>query len=92
MKVRKNGTTLSVAERKAFVQAMIALKKNGIYDKYVKMHLDSMMQVRAFMNEPQDMSYRNAAHSGPIFLPWHRKLLLDFEAELQKIDSSVVLP
>jgi len=90
--IRKNATSLTSAERKAFVDALLTLKKSGTYDKYVKLHFDAMMQIRAFPNEPQDMSYRNAAHSGPAFLPWHRKLLLDFENELRKIDGGVTLP
>ncbi len=92
MNVRKNATTLKDGERKAFVDALIKLKKSGTYDRYVKLHSDAMMQLRAFPNEPQDMTYRNAAHSGPVFLPWHRKLLLEFEGELQKIDPSVTVP
>lgn len=59
---------------------------------FVKTHMESMMLVRAFGNEPQDMDYRNAAHSGPVFLPWHRKLLLEFEAALQKVNAAVSLP
>jgi hypothetical protein len=66
MNVRNDATILSPAERKSFVDALLSLKKNGVYDRYVKMHADSMMQVRAFANEPQDMKYRNAAHSGPV--------------------------
>jgi tyrosinase len=92
MNVRKDATTLSPAERTAFVNALLALKKTGTYDKFVELHSGSMMQIRAFANEPQDMNYRNAAHSGPVFLPWHRKLLLAFEAELRTVDPSVTLP
>lgn len=92
MNIRKDATKLNMAERKALVDALITLKKSGMYDHYVQMHSDSMMQVRAFANEPQDMTYRNAAHSGPVFLPWHRKLLLEFEAELQKIDKTITIP
>jgi tyrosinase len=90
--IRKDATTLNVAERKAFVDALVTSKKSGTYDHYVQMHSDSMMQVRSFANEPQDMTYRNAAHSGPVFLPWHRKLLLEFEGELRKIDNTVTIP
>lgn len=28
---------------------------------------------------------RNAAHRGPVFLPWHRWLLLELEAQLQRV-------
>jgi hypothetical protein len=48
-----------------------------------------MMKIRAFSNEFQDMNYRNAADSGPVFLPWHSKLLLEFETALRKKMSHV---
>jgi hypothetical protein len=56
MNVRKNATTLNDGERKALVDALIKLKKGGTYDRYVKLHSDAMMQVRALPNEPQDMT------------------------------------
>jgi tyrosinase len=31
-------------------------------------------------------------HGMPLFFPWHRRLILDFERDLQAIDSSVSLP
>jgi tyrosinase len=89
---RRNVLTLSAAERKAFVDALLALKKKGRYDWYVRTHVETMMKVAAFPYEPQDMNYRNRAHSGPVFLPWHRKLLAELEADLRKIDKSLALP
>ena len=35
---------------------------------------------------------RNAAHRGPVFLPWHRWFILRLEQELQSIDARVSLP
>jgi len=90
--IRKNVLSLSAAERAAFVDALIVLKKKGRYDWYVRTHVKTMMKVAVFPYEPQDMNYRNRAHSGPVFLPWHRKLIHDFEADLRKIDSSLTLP
>ncbi len=34
---------------------------------------------------PPDQPDRNAAHTGPVFLPWHRWMLLVLEANLQRI-------
>jgi len=36
--------------------------------------------------------HARAVHGGPIFLPWHRLFLLDFEDALRVVDPSVVLP
>ncbi len=34
---------------------------------------------------PPDQLDRNAAHTGPVFLPWHRWMLLVLEANLQRV-------
>lgn len=47
------------------------------------------------MNTPTPPgSERNAAHRGPVFLPWHRWMLLLIEAELQRVlgDADFGLP
>lgn len=41
-------------------------------------------------NDPT--TFRNVAHRGPAFFPWHRGMLWEFEQELRKIDPSVSLP
>jgi tyrosinase len=53
------------------------MKKNGSYDELILKHLASLQW--------KSVSGRqlNAAHQGPAFLPWHRKLLLEFEAAFQ---------
>lgn len=50
----------------------------SIYDFFVFWHARSMMTLT-----PPEQSDRNAAHSGPAFLPWHRYLLLRFESYLR---------
>ena len=42
--------------------------------------------------EPRDALYRNGAHRGPSFLPWHREFLLQVENDLQNIDKAITLP
>ena len=60
----------------------ISLQIRGIdqelstYDLFVFWHV-------AAMSIP--LSPGNAAHSGPIFLPWHRMYLIRFEEELQRV-------
>ncbi len=43
-------------------------------------------------DEPHDPEYRNGAHLGPAFLPWHREMLMQLELDLQSLDESVTLP
>jgi len=64
-------------------------KNLSTYDLFIVMHHWAMM---AFT--PSTQSERNAAHSGPAFLPWHRWMLIQFEAQLQRMlsDSSFGLP
>lgn len=50
----------------------------GMYDFFVFWHHRAMM-VRTPANAPT----RNAAHSGPVFPPWHRYMLLMFEFYLR---------
>lgn len=76
MGCRKNLTRLTLAERQAFVNALLTLKANGEYDKYVAQHQGA----------------GGHGHGGPAFFPWHREYLRRFEDELQAIDSSVNLP
>ncbi len=79
MAVRKSVQALDADDRKRFVDAMLQLKANGRYDRYVELH-------RAQING------NGPAHRGPAFLPWHREYLARFEQELQAIDADVTLP
>ncbi|MGW8377916.1 tyrosinase family protein [Streptomyces sp. ODS28] len=84
MGVRKNQAALTASEKRDFVDAVLALKRSGRYDAFVRTH-------NAFIMSDTDDSAR-AAHRCPSFLPWHRKFLLDFERELQAINPAVNLP
>jgi len=84
MGLRKNQNQLTPQEKQKFVNALLALKANGTYDRYVQMHLDAMANAT-----PQG---GNSAHRGPAFLPWHREYLRRFELELQNIDPDVTIP
>jgi tyrosinase len=91
MGVRKEIRTLTSAERLTFINAVLALKANGTYDTLVHTHHHIMVPT-VYPYEPQDPDYRNAAHMGPGFLPWHRKFLLVFEAALDAISPGVTVP
>jgi tyrosinase len=62
----------------------------GTYDLFTVWHHLTMMQ----LTPPGNAVGRNAAHRGPVFLPWHRVMLLLFEQNLQRVlaDSTFGLP
>ncbi|MFE2547340.1 tyrosinase family protein [Streptomyces sp. NPDC059355] len=84
MTVRKNQATLTPDEKSAFVNAVLELKRTGIYDRYVNAH-------NWYLLNDSDFGDRTG-HRAPSFLPWHRRFLLDFEAALQRVDKNVSLP
>ena len=55
------------------------------YDLFVIWHHTTMMR----MTPPGNSAGRNAAHRGPIFLPWHRVMLLILERNLQRVLGDV---
>lgn len=91
MNVRKSIAYLSDEEKKTFANALIELKKKGKYDHYVHWHHHVMIPT-VFPYEPNDPNYRNGAHRGPAFLPWHRAFLKAVENDLQQIDKSITIP
>ena len=90
--VRKSVARLSVDERSRYVAALLELKRRGKYDEFVHWHHHVMMQPTVLPGEPDDAGYRNIAHRGPAFLPWHREFLRRLERELRKIDATVTIP
>ena len=78
VRVRKNATKLSDAERDRFVHAFAAVNNSGtgVFQDFRDMHVES-----TYLEQ----------HRGVHFLPWHRAYLLDLERELQKVDASVSL-
>ena len=94
-------------DRDAFVAGVLALKAEELgpttadfglpgpavpvstYDLFVIWHTLTMMR----MTPPGQLD-RNAAHNGPVFLPWHRLMLVLLELQLQRVlgDDTVALP
>ena len=92
LRVRKNALTLTTKEKADFMQAVLELKRRGIYDRLVKIHVDAVLHATPGRNETPSSAVRNAAHRGPATLPWHRAFMNLFETELQKINPSVTIP
>jgi tyrosinase len=77
----KNGADF----KNRFTKALIALKKNGIYDFLVHAHLRSaLFYYRHMGSSPHGHSQ---AHNGPAFLPWHRLLHVVYENSIQAADA-----
>lgn len=91
MIVRKNVGSLTSAEKQTFVEALLRLKRTGRYDEYVHLH-HRVMRPAVLPYEPNDPQYRNGAHCGPSFLPWHREFLLQVERDLRAINPSLFVP
>ncbi|MFE7130731.1 tyrosinase family protein [Streptomyces sp. NPDC057638] len=85
MIVRKNQANLSAAEKSAFVNAVLELKRRGVYDEFVTLHRTRFIQ-------DMNPAYVRTGHNTPSFLPWHRQYLIAFERELRTIDASVSIP
>jgi tyrosinase len=65
--------------------------RKGRYDEYIHWH-HSVMRATVFPFEPRQPRYRNGAHPGSSFLPWHRAFLLQVETDLRAIDSYIAIP
>ena len=92
LRIRKNVMKLTAKEKSDFIQAVLELKRRGIYDRLVKVHVDGVLHATPGVNETPSSKVRNAAHRGPATLPWHRAYLDLFETELQKINPTVTVP
>jgi tyrosinase len=79
VRIRKDATTLTTAERDRFVAAFAAFNNRGMG------RFRDFRNVHTAAGDPE-------AHGRAGFLPWHRAFLLDLERELQAIDASVALP
>ena len=104
--VRRNILTDETA-RKSYIQGLMLLKQEHLgpttadfgiagptvevstYDLFVAWH---HLAMETFT--PPTQGDRNAAHRGPVFLPWHRFMLVLLELQLQRVldDADVGLP
>jgi tyrosinase len=83
VRVRKNAENLTDAEIQLLVDALVRLhdvenfSANSLYTPLVRIHEDGNML---------------GIHDSPLFLAWHRALLLDLERRLQAINGPVTIP
>jgi tyrosinase len=93
--IRRNIIT-DAASRDMYVRGVLLLKNEfqstsglSTYDALVVWHWRAMMTMT-----PTSQSSRNAAHRGPVFLPWHRYFLIVLEQQLQRVlnNSNFGLP
>lgn len=87
--VRRSIYSLSPTELQRLAAAFNTLKSNGTYQRFANTHMQAM---NTFTPPNDPSTFRNAAHRGPAFLPWHRGLVWEFEQELRKVDPTVSLP
>jgi tyrosinase len=87
MAATRRDITTDTATRDKYVDGVLRLKKEinpqsglSTYDALVVWHVRAMMTMT-----PPTQSSRNAAHRGPVFLPWHRYLLIVIEQQLQRV-------
>ncbi|MGN8144322.1 tyrosinase family protein [Pseudomonas sp. 22105] len=95
MDIRRNHRDLSREEKAAFINAVLTLKNNvnsvlrpgqqSRYDDFVQIHKNSMGRGNPLAPNP---------HQSPLFYPWHRVLIRQFELALQAAadDPRITLP
>jgi Common central domain of tyrosinase len=80
--VRKEVRSLSAAEWTRYTNAVATLRKTpgtgglSVYENFVQAHIQFNAQ----------------AHGGAYFLPWHRQMLLEYEAALNAVAPGVSIP
>jgi tyrosinase len=92
VRVRKDVTTLTAAERDLFIDTLARFNASGM-GKFADVRA---MHVSAALDEshgsgPPPPQFPNAPAFRDAFLPWHRAYLLDLERALQAIEPAVAL-
>jgi tyrosinase len=97
MAVTRTNILTDTNARDKFISGVMRLKREIInqqqqtstWDAFVIWHQRTMMKMT-----PSTQNSRNAAHRGPVFLPWHRFMLIALERQFQRVlqDSTFALP
>src|ERR1051325_1438179 len=85
VRIRKDATKLTTAERDRFIGAMAIFNNRGMG----RFSVIRNMPVQSALDQSHGAG---APDFHDAFLPWHRAYLLDLERELQAIDASVAFP
>lgn len=80
---RQNILNIPLTQVTTLTDAFNTIKSNGSYDTFIKRHMTAMM------TPTPTGSQSNAAHSGPIFLPWHRAALWELENLILSVAPSL---
>ncbi|MFD4925679.1 tyrosinase family protein [Streptomyces goshikiensis] len=84
MYTRQNQKNLTSTQKRRFTAAVLELKRNGTYDRFVRTH-------NKYFVPDRDRGLR-VGHMSPSFFPWHRRYLVEFEKELRALDPGVSIP
>lgn len=97
MAVTRTNIVEDSSARSRFIEGVKRLKREVLdpqqgvstYDAFVVWHHQTM-----HIQTPPGQDERNAAHGGPVFLPWHRYMLIAFERQIQRVldDPTFGLP
>lgn len=81
--LRRDQSNLTFEEQEAFKNAVTALVQDGAYAALVADHMDMSHRMHgAMMGQFSTVGLLR-------FLPWHRRYLVAFEGELQRVDRSL---
>lgn len=95
MDIRRNHRDMTPAQKSAFIEAILKLKnevpsilrpgRQSRYDDFAQIHKNSMGLGDPIIPNP---------HRTPLFFPWHRILIRQFERELQAVarDPGITIP
>jgi tyrosinase len=97
MTVTRTNIVEDPGARDRFIEGVLGLKREivsaeqniSVYDAFVIWHHRTM-----YTFTPPGQTDRNAAHRGPVFLPWHRLMLIALEQQIQRVlgDATFGLP
>eukprot|EP01137_Pigoraptor_chileana_P016772 Opistho-2@73840 len=99
---RKEVRTLTAKQWEEFASGCGELKRRGIWNHFVSVHLEAIANRLPDAGEERCLlpssrkkcsnADRNSAHRGPTFLPWHRQLLVQFEGAMRMVLGIPCLP